>query len=457
MTQSTKYSQLKDNLTPAGRPLGILTLLGTLAALWALFLWTELVSARAGGEPLCAFSASADCGKLWDAAFASAVHRLTGMPVAGWGLVWGVAALVLPLAALVALSEGKDAAKILAGVRWTAAGGLLGVGMLLSASAAARLFCTSCALTYLASIAYAAVTFLALPRKKPLLAMNGFGAALAAVAAAYLVLLYPGLRTPKSVAREGIRALAQMASSSSSTERKPASTSAARPELESLLEDFVPNLQPQVAQLLSDSLRIYRSSPVVEEEPRNLRGDPSAPVRITEFTDSLCSHCATLHGTISYLESVLPAGSFSVDSRQFPLDGNCNRFLQPRGLETVRCAAARAQICMESTPHAFEFAGAVFDRQEGLTEDLVFQLAAPFMERSKLEACMASAETERKLADDVTYAWSFEPDGTPLVLVNGRQGTAFGPFLYALILTGGNADHPIFDTLPAPREDAHIH
>ncbi len=465
MTQSTK-SKPTDFTPQAGRPLGILALLGTLAALWALFLWTELVSARGGGTPLCAFSNDADCGKLWDAAFASTIHRLTGMPVAGWGLVWSVAAFVLPLLALVALSNGKSAAKSLAGIRWTAAGGLLGVGVLLAASAAEGLFCTSCALSYLTSIAYAAVTFMALPPKQPLLATNGVGPALVAVATAYLLLLYPGFQTPKSVTREGERALAQVAQSASwvdasgeeeSRTAETRSTVTVRPELEKLLGELLPSLQPQVAQLLSDSLLIYRSSPVVDGEPRALRGDPGAPVRITDFTDSLCGHCATLHGTISYLESVLPPGSFSVDSRQFPLDGNCNTHLQVRGPESVRCVAARAQICMEATPHAFDFSGAVFERQGELTEELVYELAAPFMERSALQACMASGETARKLAADVTYAWSFEPDGTPLVLVNGRRGTAFGPFLYAMILTGGSAEHPLFETLPAPRPDAHIH
>lgn len=455
MTSSTQ--PIKDNPTPAGRPLGVLALLGALAALWALFLWTELVSARGGGTPLCAFSEGADCGKLWDAAFASAVHRLTGLPVAAWGLVWGAAALALPLAALVARSDGKDAAKSLAGIRLTAAGGLLGVAVLLAASAAEGLFCTSCALTYLVTIVYAAVTFFALAPKRPLFSKIGVGPALVAVATAYLLLLYPGLRTPKSVTREGERALAQVAPSPSPAEREPASSPSGRPELESLLADFLPGLQPQVAQLLSDSLAIYRSSPVVEEKARALRGDPGAPVRITEFTDSLCGHCANLHGTISYLESVLPPGTFSVDSRQFPLDGNCNPFLQVRGPESVRCVAARARICMESTPHAFEFSGAVYERQQELTPELVYELAAPYMERSALQACLASGETRRKLDEDIAYAWNFQPDGTPLVLVNGRQGTAFGPFLYAIILTGGNAEDPLFDTLPAPREDAHIH
>ena len=37
------------------------------------------------------------------------------------------------------------------------------------------------------------------------------------------------------------------------------------------------------------------------------------------------------------------------------------------------------------------------------------------------------------------------------MLLNGRRVAPFGPLLYALILTKGNPDDPVFDRLPAPR------
>lgn len=145
-----------------------------------------------------------------------------------------------------------------------------------------------------------------------------------------------------------------------------------------------------------------------------------------------------------------------MDARQFPLDGNCNSKLEVRGPESVRCLAARAQICMETTPHAEQFSGALFNHQRDLTDDLVYELAEPFMPRSALQDCVASADTEAKLATDVEYAWHFEPQGTPLVLVNGREvsGLAMVPFVYAMILARGDADHPLFATLPPPDPSA---
>ena len=56
----------------APRLLTILTVLGAASALWAIFLWQQLLAARAGADPFCGFGDSTDCGTLWSANFASA-------------------------------------------------------------------------------------------------------------------------------------------------------------------------------------------------------------------------------------------------------------------------------------------------------------------------------------------------------------------------------------------------
>ena len=453
----------KRTTSTSGRPLAVLAVLGALAALWALFLWTELASARSGGTPFCGFADDGDCGALWDAAFAGTVHRLTGLPVAAWGVVWGLGALLLPLAALAALADGRGAARPLAAVRWTAAAGAVGVVVMLLASAVEGLFCTSCAATYVLTLAYAGVAFFVL-EPRGALRFEGWETALAATAGVWLLLLYPGLHTPKSVAKEEQRVLAEAAGRKAANPGRdagavpnPGRESSLSPQAEQQLAELIGSLNPQMRQGLSDSLAIYRASDVYQEAPRVLHGSADAPVRITEFTDALCSHCANLHATLNYLRNLLPPESFSVDSRQFPLDGNCNDKLQVRGPESVRCLASRARVCLEDSPQAFEAAGAIFERQEGLTPEGLYEAVAPFVDRAALEACVASSETARKLAEDVEYAWHFEPHGTPLVLINGREGPSFGPFLYAMVLTGGADDHPLFADLPPPHTDAHMH
>lgn len=444
-----------------GRTPAALAAVGALAALWGLFLWRELVRARAGAEAFCGFGGGGDCAELWDGAFAASVHSLTGLPVAAWGVVWGVVATLLPLL-LGSEPAGRRAETLGSAIRATALAGVAGVAVLLLASAAEGGFCQSCALTYALSAIYAALTW----RRLGLFAgaglgLRGAGLAAAATAATYLLLLYPGLRTPRH--GSGAEALAEAVAADPAARGavdSPAGGRAAGPSLES----FVESLPPELRQGLSDSLLIYRRSDFFPPEtPRHLAsGSPGAPVHITEFTDVLCGHCADLYQTMGFLESTLPPGSFSLDARQFPLDGNCNPHLEIRGPEgrtpeTVRCLAARARICLEGSPGAPQVEAALYRNQRQLDDGLVYRLAEPFVDRGELERCVESPETEAKLQADVAYAWRYRPHGTPVVLVNGRQGTSFGPFLYAIVLARGDADHPAFAALPAPRTDAHIH
>jgi serine/threonine-protein kinase len=70
------------------------------------------------------------------------------------------------------------------------------------------------------------------------------------------------------------------------------------------------------------------------------------------------------------------------------------------------------------------------------------------MPREELSACVESPETDAKLQDDVAWATEHGIEGTPMVLLDGRPAAPFGPLLFALILTQGDATHPIFASLP---------
>ncbi|RMH23491.1 MAG: cupin [Acidobacteria bacterium] len=434
------------------RTLAVLAVLGGAAAGWAVFLWFQLLRARSGLEPFCAFGAD-DCARLWDGAFAGAVHRVSGVPVAGWGVAWGVAALVLPLLArrqgggqgLFRHAEGA--------VRLVGLAGLAGVAALLAASTWEGGFCSNCALTYVLTVAYGA---LALGRLKasPWTEHGVFAATLVTVAS-YALLLYPGLRTPRGDAGSaGQRAVAEAAQTlpPPPAPGTPApGTPGATATTEEELRRFLDTLPPELKQILSDVLEQFRRQPVLPPEPpRAPIGNPSAGVLITEFTDVKCSHCADLHQTMAYILNALP-GRFALDARHYPLDGACNPRLPARGPETVRCLAARVQICAEGDPRRFELSGELFAHQRELDERLTYAIAAKYLPQMALDACLADPATEAKLQADVEYAGRYDPRGTPLVLVNGRQASPYGPFLFAIILTGGDPDHPAFADLPPPR------
>jgi protein-disulfide isomerase len=432
---------------PSAASLAALAAIGTLAALLSLLLWTQLLLARAGGATVCALSDPDACARLWEGPLATAVHRTSGLPVAGWGLAWALAATALPLIALVRLAEQRPRAGWLSAVRLTAGGGVVAALMLMAAAIQARTFCIGCFLTYVLVFAYAGIALLGwrelgLPQRG-----QGVRLGLAAIAIAALALLYPGLQTSAgrpAAARDAIGRPSRTASES-------------RPAASDEVSRFVASLDPSLRQGLADSLHAYRQGLVLPPPPaRTLVGSASAPLRITEFTDIRCGHCAELQETLADLQREAPPGSFSVEPRQFPLDGECNPHME-RASDPVRCLAARARICVEGRPEASAYSDRLFAKQETLSAADVYALAEGVLPRRELESCVARPETSQKLQADIALAVRYDLDGTPLVLLNGRKASSFAPFLYAMVLTGGRADHPAFDTLPPANPNAHVH
>jgi protein-disulfide isomerase len=433
--------------SPSPASLTALVALGAAVALVSVVLWAELVLARAGGRPFCPLGGEGDCARLWDAAFAAAVHRLTGLPVAAWGVAWGLVSFVLPLLALRRRAEGRPAPDLLTGTRIVSAGGVIGVSVAAAVAAAERVFCGGCVVVYVLVAGYVGIALfgwpdMGWPDVKGGLAWSG-GVVLLVLAA----LLYPGIHTPRNAA-EASRAVLAAA--------PPVGASRAAGE-PSPLGEMIASLSPAQKQTLADSLHIYRTATQeTMPPPRAVQGPADAPVRITEFTDVLCSHCAELHETLALLRQHLPPGSFSVDSRNFPLDAECNSQVTGRRGDGVRCLGAKARICLEGSPGADEASGRLYASQRSLTAARVLELATPGKPRA-LESCVANPSTAARLSEDLALAARWKPEGTPLVIVNGRQGTSFGPFLYAVVLTGGAPDHPAFASLPPPNPKAHLH
>lgn len=142
---------------PTAGSLAALVGLGTAAALWFLFLWLQLVLARAGGTAFCALDAAASCTTAWDSPFASQIHRLSGLPLAGWGLVWGLSAFLLPLLALLRQAEGRPQPVLVSATRLLAVVGVAAVAVMLLASAVMGVFCVGCLAADLMIAGYAGI------------------------------------------------------------------------------------------------------------------------------------------------------------------------------------------------------------------------------------------------------------------------------------------------------------
>jgi protein-disulfide isomerase len=428
--------------------LAIALLLALLSGGYALHLWGQLAVADAGGPVTCAFDSEGDCADVWRSGFALSVEKATGLPVAAHGVLWSVVAFLLPVAVIVARARGGSGEVAWAAALVAAVAGVVVVVALAAAQLVDGRFCGSCVIAYAITLAYAAVCLFATARIP--WHLLGRGAAMAGGAA---VLSFAGLALA-APERPGPPAAA--ADAHAGHAHDPALVpSAPPPELAAGadgLDRFISNLSPSSAESLAKELAAYRAqAPGELRAPRALVGSPMAPVRITDFADLRCSHCAALHATLTQIRQVAPEGSFSIDAHYFPLDGQCNPHVSQASREGVSCVGARALICLEGDPGAFQLAGELYTRQRSLTVDQIYELAKPLRSRSALEACVASPETDAKLKADIEWAMKHGIQGTPLVLVNGRQVSPRAAVLLALVLSGGDASHPAFAALPQPK------
>lgn len=444
-------------------------------SLLALFQWMELLVLRAGGNTVCAVNETVNCQAVWETGFASGIHRYLGIPVAGLGLVWGLVAFGLSAAWVHALLRGRPGTAQAAALKLTALVGLVSILVFAVVSFQAGAVCLTCIATYVFVGAFALVALRMVPGgalptgsgelKGALVWAGGFAVV------AYLALLGPGIATPP--AREsGADMLGRLEkvgaagadAGTSGTGTGTGSASAAdnqvRPltDAERAVASFFRELPPQEKQMVSNLAAIYQASPRAQgplPEPRRLSGPKEAPVKLVEWVEIRCGHCKALNDTIHELQRVAPDGAFSVEARNYPLAAECNPHVQRPDPSGVSCLAAKALICLEETEDFAKVRSALFAAQQSLTtQDRVYEIASTGkMSRQKLEQCVKSDATAKKLADDIAYAMKYDPQGTPIVAINGKAASPFPPLLYALILARGDASAAPFQMLPAPRMD----
>src|SRR5581483_5088820 len=137
-------------------------------------------------------------------------------------------------------------------------------------------------------------------------------------------------------------------------------------------------------------------------------GDKGAPVVVVDWTDPMCPHCAELHSVLDQIKIAAPKGSLAVEPHFFPLDAACNPSVQRKDetMGAIRCTATKALLCLEDDAGKFALAQKlIFENQAALTgPDKVWDVLQPIADRAKLEKCMTSDETTKKLAADIDSA-----------------------------------------------------
>ncbi|HSP20148.1 MAG TPA: thioredoxin domain-containing protein, partial [Myxococcaceae bacterium] len=365
------------------------------------------------------------------------------VPVAGLGVVWGLAAAVCASALVWRARTGRPLRPGVLPVRTVGAVAVLTSITLVAGSISAGALCLTCLGTYALVLGYAAVGFAGLPG--PLQPASGEWTRALGLPATVAALTWMGVIL---LAPSGVRsALPGSAGKGRNGSQDVSQFLASRPESE--------------RQALSDALARFARTPApaqltVLPRARVLKGAADAPVHVVEWTDILCPHCRRLNDALEELQQAVPPGRLAVESRQYPLDGACNPEVPQKG-DGLRCAAALVQICLEQAPDFWTLRDKLFAAQKTLSRDSLLTIGSSgSVSRGKLEACIASPEAAEKLQEDIRYAGLYNPTGTPIVAINGKPAVPLPVFLYALTMASGDPTAPVLTSAlpPARRSGA---
>jgi serine/threonine-protein kinase len=408
----------------------------------SIFQWVELRTIEAGGTAVCSINATVNCETVWTSPFAQRLSALTGLPVAGLGVVWGLAAVACAGSLLWRARSGRPVRPAVLPVRTVGVVAALACITLVAGSISARALCLTCLGTYVLVLGYAAVSLAALPG--PLSPASGewaraigLPATVTAVVWGILLLFAPsrpaGALPPRSASKSG------------GTGKDVSQFLASRPASEK--------------QALADALAHFARTPAPTQpellpRARVLKGPADAPVHLVEWTDILCPHCRHLNDSLEELQAAVPQGRLAVEPRQYPLDGACNPDVPQKG-DGLRCSGSLALICLEQAPDFWSLRDKLFDAQKTLTRESLLTIASSgSVSRGQLEACIASPEAAAKLQDDIRYAELYNPTGTPIVAINGKPAYATPVFLYALTMASGDPTAPVLTSALPPARHA---
>ena len=118
----------------------------------------------------------------------------------------------------------------------------------------------------------------------------------------------------------------------------------------------------------------------------------------------------------------------------------------------------RSDRIVEDALEVLRTVGMFVENDDGLAlaRERALAIGAAFIGWDGLTACLHGRDLEERLQTDADLGNRLHPESLPVVLVNGRRGTDFAPFLYAMVLTAASVSHPALDALPPPTPDSEL-
>lgn len=182
----------------------------------------------------------------------------------------------------------------------------------------------------------------------------------------------------------------------------------------------------EILKLIELQLKDWERSPEKSITPINpvvMNPNPEAKMKIVEFADFLCGHCANaypiIHGFMKQHSDV----EFSYQA--WPLDGECNPAIpQSNG---TSCFLARMSHCAFEQGAPWKMQEYIFGNQRKLfTKDMAelnLKEEAPKMglDYDKLVSCADSEETRETIRKQAQLGSELKINGTPSIFVNGKK------------------------------------
>lgn len=183
-------------------------------------------------------------------------------------------------------------------------------------------------------------------------------------------------------------------------------------------------------------LREFQESPLLDvpigsSDPRT--GPASAPVQLVVFSSLQCPGCRDLARNLDTLQAQY-GDRLAVVFKHFPLGTACNpsvgRDVHPRS-----CDLAAAAIAADYQDKFWAFQDRIFNGDRGADDARVQEIASEIgLALEDFERDRHSAETLRKLQEDIELGMQLDVEGTPTVFLNGKRVSPEGlSFLELLV------------------------
>ncbi|HEV2288143.1 MAG TPA: thioredoxin domain-containing protein [Candidatus Acidoferrales bacterium] len=144
-------------------------------------------------------------------------------------------------------------------------------------------------------------------------------------------------------------------------------------------------------------------------------GPANASVTVVDFSDFECPHCRELYTILKSVEPEFPQVRFVF--KNFPLVE-----IHPWAMTAALAAQCMAQT---STQAFLKFQGDVFDNQDSITPDNVWQNLSTFaagdgLSPDSLHECIIAPQAKARVDADIAEGKSLDVESTPTLFINGR-------------------------------------